>query len=890
MHYRYVHYNLEHGFIHNWLIAGPQTIPVKIEQFPGDDVRKQIIQHYYEPESGITKTPVERGPLTKGLFQVGDYAGSWNYQACREDHLVDHGGTEHRSGVFPAPHYLRSWAYTQVFCKASQEVLLVLTTHGPADVWLNGQHVHRQEHFHVQQPGSVAFKVLLLEGANKITVRFENVALHECAHAMALQVCKLIEAQPINPLEPYPSKAGIHVRIPTLIEAISRRNTFERVCATAYIPQDVYEGDVQIRLHWPADLDETSYTTVRLQATSGQTYAEADVNGTPGDQVFLGFPYQIPEGSHRIVMMPRPWEVYERNTRITREIPLWSLGRTRYSASPYGTYEERRQEALASATQRTGLFAEIAKMALNQWKTIKPEDILQTAKKTTPVDLVGLLGMMYRYGDHAMFPQELAQPVEECILNYQYRDSEVSGLEPVHWESQLILSHACEILAGQRYPERTFRCSGKSGQWHRENGERLALVWLQQRGATGFNDWDSNSSFAEILAALSYLIDLADTESIWEMAAVVIDKLFFTIAVNSYQGVFGSTHGRTYASYVKGGLLEPTSGIARLMWGIGIFNHHVAAPVSLACMEKYELPSIISDIAVSADAPSSGLPADAPNSGLPADAPNSGLPTAEEMWSRERHAVNAERVVNKVTYKTPDSMLGSAQDYYPGEKGCQEHIWQATLGAAATVFVTHPACTSEDDARRPSFWAGNATLPRVAQWKDMLIAVYHLPDDDWMGFTHAYFPTYAFDEYILRAGWAFARKGNGYLALTCAQGFSLTQQGHYAFRELRSYGLRNTWLCHMGRAALDGNFTTFQDKVLALAVKLEEQSVHCTTLRGEALSFGWQAPFLRDGQEQPLSGFMHYENPYTVSEYPCTKMDIQLGEDILRLDFGSAVG
>ena len=54
---------------------------------------------------------------------------------------------------------------------------------------------------------------------------------------------------------------------------------------------------------------------------------------------------------------------------------------------------------------------------------------------------------------------------------------------------------------------------------------------------------------------------------------------------------------------------------------------------------KYELPSIISDIA--------GF-----------------LP--DEMWSRERHAVNAARVVNKVTYKTPDGMLCSAQDYYPG--------------------------------------------------------------------------------------------------------------------------------------------------------------------------------------------------------------------------------
>src|SRR3989304_1125733 len=210
MHYRYINYNLEHGFIKNWLVAGPQTIPFKIEEFPGDDIRGQIAQHFYDTTSGISKTPVERGPLTKGIFQVGEYSGSWNYFACREDHLVDH------SGVYPTPHYLRSWAYTQLACKVAREVLLVLTTHGPVDVWLNGQHVHRQEHFSEQHSFSTTFKISLVEGVNKIIVRFENVALLGCAHAIALQVCNLTEVQPPRLPEPYPSKAGIHVRIPSL--------------------------------------------------------------------------------------------------------------------------------------------------------------------------------------------------------------------------------------------------------------------------------------------------------------------------------------------------------------------------------------------------------------------------------------------------------------------------------------------------------------------------------------------------------------------------------------------------------------------------------------------------------------------------------------------------
>ena len=214
-------------------------------------------------------------------------------------------------------------------------------------------------------------------------------------------------------------------------------------------------------------------------------------------------------------------------------------------------------------------------------------------------------------------------------------------------------------------------------------------------------------------------------------------------------------------------------------------------------------------------------------------------------------------------------MLCSAQDYYPGQDGHQEHIWQATLDHAATVFVTHPASTSEDDARQPNYWAGNAVLPRVAQWKDALIAVYELPKDDWMGFTHAYFPTYAFDEYVVLQGWAFARKGDGYLAITASQGISLINERTVCIPGTALLWAQNIWLCHMGRAALDGDFSAFQKKILALEIKYSDGSVRFSTLRGETLSFGWTRPIptQRSGgaalRLRPLC-----EHPFAVSNIP----------------------
>ncbi|MCL6432498.1 MAG: hypothetical protein K6V36_16820, partial [Anaerolineae bacterium] len=470
--------------------------------------------------------------------------------------------------------------------------------------------------------------------------------------------------------------------------------------------------------------------------------------------------------------------------------------------------------------------------------------------------LVALIGMQHRFGGHSGFPASLQQPLEACILGHPYPDLGDDGED-----SHALLEAAAAVLAGQLYPGHTFRHAGVSGRELRARAERMVLRCLRQRGSWGLPEWGSPSSLALDLVALSHLVDLAETEEVYDMATAVLDKTLLALALSSLKGAFGAPHADARVPEVFGGLLGPAGAVSRLLWGQGIYNQELAAAVSLSLLQQYELPPIIPEIAA-----------------RPLD----------EEWGYERHLALSSRVtreVDKAVYRTPDTMLASAQDYRPGEPGGAEHIWQATLGPAAVVFTNHPAC-SDDAARRPGFWAGNRILPRVAQWKDVLIAIYNLPEDDWMGFTHAYFPAYAFEEHLLRGGWAFARRKDGYLALTASQGLSLVADGHSALRELRSAGRHNIWLCHMGRAALDGSFSRFQEKVLGLKIDFEGLDVRCTTLRGDSLSFGWQGPFLRNGEPQPLSGYRHYENPYTRVEMGAEEMQVRSGRYLLRLRFG----
>jgi hypothetical protein len=891
----YARYELINGYIHNWLVAGPQAIPVSdLERYEGQDWKLQIVRRYddshcearrlgrsnllhaqeiasqkplamtQQPDSGVTQPPVQ-----DESFTVDDTSLAWRYVRCDDDHFVD------CTAFYHICHYLRSWAYSRVVSPKECEVTCVLTTNGPADVWLNGEHVHRQEHFHHQIPHSVLFRARLVEGPNDILVRFEEVAARECPFAMALRI-----------VEP---PAGAFVFVPTSHEGVARREIVERAIEAAYLERDLFVGDDEIAVHWPQDLVTATGLTIRLQTPTGWIYSEARPTVSAGFRRSLGWAYQAPEGPYQVFLFPTLQEYYEGNLRLERKLPLTLLHNS-YSQAPYGDFDARRGEALLDAARREhGVFSEIAKMALGMWADVKESVILETVaginqrKDCSDFYLAGLLGMMHRYGDDPAFPASLREPLEACVLDFRYWADEPGADAMWFWsENHQILFHTCEILAGQLYPDRIFTNNGQTGAWHRQRGEERALSWLLKRGAGGFSEWDSNCYFEEDLLALSHLADLAESQPVYDLATVVMDKMFLTMALNSYKGTFGSTHGRTYTSHIKGGRGEATAGISRLMWGMGVFNDRIMATVSLACMESYGFPRLIGEIA--------------------ADLP-------EELWNRERHAGTLEEgvdwpagrptadwpandwAVNKVTYKTPDYMLCSAQDHHPGRRGVQQHVWQATFGPDAVVFVTHPPCLSEENSHRPGCWHGNVILPRVAQWKDVLIAVHRLADDDWLGFTHAYFPAWAFEEHVLRKTrggrtWAFARKGDGYLALTAARGLELVTRGANAYRELRSHGQHNVWLCHLGRAALDGDFAAFQKKILALPVTFGELSVRCGTLHGETLAFGWEGSFLRNDQPEPLAGFKHYDNPYCVADWPASQLEVRYGDQAMRLDFG----
>ena len=765
--------------------------------------------------------------------------------------------------------YVQAWAYCELECGTAQQVEFVFELLGAAEVWLNEQLLMQHEQFRC--PGAVAVQAQLQAGHNRVLARLDTVARGQNPQRFRMSLADV------------PGES-LTVCLPTNIEPLARRGELEQLFRKASLDRYVYTAEDKLVVAWPDEFDRPeggskSDMEMRVQTAEGRIYMMArspfpDSEGTT--TIDLGTALRAPEGACELQVMPGPEEYTLGGMRIRRKLRLHVV-KNAFSDQPaeQGTYPQRRVEALLDATRRQGnLFSEIARMALERWGQVREEVLQETVADLMlgsaegGCNVVGLVGMLARFGDNSSFPKALKMTLEESVCGFPFWLEGRRGNETGQWgESQQILLFAAQIIAGQLFPERSF-ADGQSGEKYREEGERGAIAWCRSRGSYGFLEWDSCEKIEANVVALVHLVDLAENDEVRELAAVILDKIFFGMALNSYRGVYGSTQGRADSLSIRSARLAATSGISRLLWGMGVFNEHMMGSVSLACSDVYFLPPIIA--AIAGDLQGSLISRE--------------RSTAAKNGAGEQGAIPWE--VSKVTYRTADGMLSSAQDFRPGEPGRWEHVWQATLGPDAVVYVNQPACLSEEEAHGPNCWRGNAVLPRVVQWRDVLIAVHRFDQGDgWQALTHGHFPTHAFDEYGLEGGWAFACKGDGYLALAAANGFSLTEQGQQAYRELCSFGRENIWLCHLGRRDEDGSFAEFRRKMSALEVEFGQQSVRCATLRGETLAFGWTGPLVVDGNEQPITGFKHYENPYCEVELGAGQMEVIRGEDAIRLHF-----
>jgi hypothetical protein len=277
--------------------------------------------------------------------------------------------------------------------------------------------------------------------------------------------------------------------------------------------------------------------------------------------------------------------------------------------------------------------------------------------------------------------------------------------------------------------------------------------------------------------------------------------------------------------------------------------------------------------------------------------------------------------VTTATYRTGDVMLSSALDYRPGANGNQYHAWQATLGARAVVFTTHPAAMPRNGTRwvdADRYWNGTASMPRSAQRGAAAIHLYApayesqtTPPLDAFGYleeTHAWFPTEEFDEVAQSGGWTFGRKGDGYVALWSWRPTEwrthppevVNQNGLTgAFDLVAPGGPDNVWLVEVADAAdWGGDFGAFQEALLAAPPAVTELppsaglphggfDVAWTSPSEGLLTFGTSGPFTVEGAEVALRAEARFDNPWMQVPFDSTTATVDDGERTVAHDYAT---
>lgn len=825
MTYNILEYPLVDGFIHNWLVAGPQVLAQRPDEpliVPGNSP----LEHDEFPTSGGTER--------------------WLYYRCLEDHLVD------LSTLYSPGDYARAWAFAKLVSPAIESTSLQVYTSGPVEVLLNGQVVFQSPAADQGSPQkgqvSYSFQVSLRE-ENELLVRFAAHTSAATRHTLALGLAELADE-------------NLCVQVPTVNMFPNRHKRFEELFDYAYLEKFVHHKGNLINILWAEEAERMVSYSYKVQDSRQMNYVtgNAEITDLPYD---AGHPQRLWERPLFVTLTAPEREFWDMGARYARRLPLQVLD-TAYAPKPEETYVQRRKLALEHASRREpNLFAEIAKMVLEQWDKVQVDNILEVVEQVKALKqdsltlLVGLLGMVYRFKDQPDFPSQVIKSVESALLGYAYPGLTADTASTLS-EIQELLSCTAALLAGQLLPQRSFTEMGMKGNKLRQAAEAKIQAWIDQHGRQGFASWHADTEIEGFVLALSHLVSLAEDQSVRELAAVLLDKIIFLLAVNSHQGVYGAAHSSVSAGGVKSGQLLAGTALNRLLYGVGVYNRYIAGPVSLACSE-YEFPSFFAEIAVQ---------------------------SPKALLHKECQVGMDGSQVNLVSYRTPDYLLSSVQDYRPGQTGAEEQVWQATLGPDTLVYTNHPGAMGEQEGLQPGFWLGNGILPRVAQWKENLVAVYNLSEDGWMGFTHAHFPVNAFDETVFARGWAFGRVGDGFIGLTCSAGFEQIRQGVGAFRELRSAGRQNVWLCVMGNKAVYRGFRKFQKKCMAIQPNWQLLGVKFTSPQEDEIVFSWQGALQVNGEEQPLSAIKHIENPYCTAELGASHMDIQYGEILMRLNFG----
>jgi hypothetical protein len=366
----------------------------------------------------------------------------------------------------------------------------------------------------------------------------------------------------------------------------------------------------------------------------------------------------------------------------------------------------------------------------------------------------------------------------------------------------------------------------------------------------GFEEFNSGTYLPITIGALLNIVDFSGDAEMSRRASVLIDCLYADLAAHAFEGIVVSPQGRVYRNV----LYPEDSGTQALLSDAS----SKAPPEFPNLLHKPLLDSWTGDWIV--------YPASSPVYRPPAR-----LDTLiDEPVSRRQCRAGMDIILHKTAAYLLTSLFIPAEPIaghpdtgcsflQPGCAGYQQHLWQATLGPGCHVFVNHPGGSFDHSPSRPGYWYGNGVLPRLRQRQGVLQAIFDIPDGSkpspdrapadyaWppgasanpfdlhpVPFTHAHWPSDAFDRQEIRAHWLIGQRNDGLIALWCSE----TLQPHdevLTGREFRAWSYRSGWAVICGSLPEHGRFESFIDFCTGREPRFDRKALSLQMLGEEPL-------------------------------------------------------
>lgn len=747
----------------------------------------------------------------KRIEKVARYDGEYqNLYFPFENNRVD------LSTFIHTPHYIYVNAKAGLRVPEAGTYPFAIYTCGGVKIWVNGKEQALYAPYTRNIPGCTEIGLQLEEGYNEIKVYADELAERDVFFYFELRYLGETPLEGVAETKEDP-------------EEIRKAEKFLTSC---HFQRDMYfEG--QVKLCYDPDCLEEDREVYITKSPCGTGMGLADVEyveRTAGkDRDFL---ILTDTETSEIRMSRVSVCVKVGDYLIPRNLFVGIIPREKICLKAASDIRDRKKQALEFVLEHgeVGCQSIIASLELlGSWNRKALEGFESISKRIeahedcADFSMVPLSLVKLRYND--LVPADKEQRMRKMALQFRYWIDEPG--DDVMWyfsENHAFLFHCAQYLWGYLYPDDIFEASGRTGKEQYAVGKQRVKEWFDLFFTYGFAEWNSATYIPIDLIGFFTLYIGAPDEEIRAMAKKALDQTMKLISWNSFEGVMNSTYGRTYEENMKTRIQTEPNFINWISFGEGYVTYYSKA-AGLYAISDYE----------------------------PED--YGGQCSLQEGEGAVLGYLQGMGKVSINTYRTSEYLTAGVRRFKPFRHGHQQHLMNVVFGKEkpAIFYVNHPGERMFSGENRPSYWAGNGTIPWMERYKNLTVMLFDTDPNELVHAIHAYAPLYEYDEHCCSGNWFFARSGKAYLACWFSNGYTVTASGANCQKELLSRGLRHGVVVKCGSRAEFGSFEAFRKA-------MEKTEISWNGRRDLSFEDRQYGPirvenaerFLVNGEEQPL--------------------------------------